>query len=844
MKSIPDTADDALKSVSDQIDLKVEEIRASVERVLSAPLYWFPVRHHSPSVARFLQRAIEKRKPKMLFIEGPSEANDLVKHVVDSATKPPIAIYTSYRDDNNVLGLAGILSAAPDIPARFASWYPMLSYSPEYVAMTSAKKIGAEVRFIDLPHHALLKPFRPKSLLAKAEADDSDDSSSQPNSDDSDDSSNQPRATSQSAPDSSSEKLMEESSFFQTLAEVAGYRTFNEAWDSFFEIRNFDNDVELFRRELATFCAASRATSRKRRVADDGTLERERHMLKTINETMQSENLKPEDCMVICGGFHLFLDPDDKIPPPECPAGTIYTTVVPYSFFRFSEMSGYGAGNRAPQFYQTLWEMRKNDQPENLLIQHVVNTLTEARRTGEPLSSADAISTCQHAEMLARLRGRPQPILDDIHDALITCCCKGDPADVGVHLLKAMAAVDIGTKIGRVTEALGQLPIVNDFYKQMEFLELEECLSREQSIRVKVDKREEKQRRQSVFLHRMSWLNVGLAAILESGSATSGTIFLETWGLKWSPRVEDKLIETNLYGDTIESAALASFRETMAESSGRADHVSTLILSALNMEFPNIVNEVEAILSEAIDNDTHFASLATALANLIMFEQYGLYRGMRKDIVAELIERCFDRACFSIVDTIAVPEEQQKDVVTGLLTLAEIVQRGDRADLDRNLFVQHLSKAATTSDVPFMRGVFLGLLTELRIKTTDDLAHELSALAKASVEIMVTAGDFLDGIMAVSRTSIMLGATSLIAAIDELLRAADWDSFLTMVPKMRAAFERLHLSQRDSIADQVAKKYGLKDSESLTEIRTTLEGATMIVDLDNRVAQIMSKWDF
>jgi len=59
----------------------------------------------------------------------------------------------------------------------------------------------------------------------------------------------------------SSEHLILESSFYQRLAVVAGYRTWNEAWDSLFEIRDFGGDAEVFRRELATFCAAARATS-------------------------------------------------------------------------------------------------------------------------------------------------------------------------------------------------------------------------------------------------------------------------------------------------------------------------------------------------------------------------------------------------------------------------------------------------------------------------------------------------------------------------------------------------------------------------------------------------------
>lgn len=877
MTTTPDTTDDALAVVAEQIDIDVAGIKTSVDRVLAEPLYWFPVRHHSPTVARHLQDVIQKRKPKMLFIEGPAEANDLIKHIVDSATRPPVAIYSSYRDDDNVLGLAGIASAAPDIPARFASWYPMLSYSPEYVAMVIAKKLGIAVTFMDLPHRALIKPagnvdqlvaLLKENLSGKADDDGEDDSSNgredpavneeqsrqddQSRQDERDSTKEEEKRKDEEkrkeliAPQNGSEKLIVESSFYQRLADVAGYRTFNEAWDSLFEIRDFKDDVEFFRREVATFCAASRATSDKLETALDGTFERERFMMKTIRETMQGQNLKPEDCMVICGGFHLFLDGTDENPPPQCPEGTVYTTVVPYSFYRFSELSGYGAGNRAPQYYQTLWDLRGQNREDDLLIEHVVTTLKQARKEGEPLSSADAISTCQHAEMLARLRGRPAPILDDIHDALITCCCKGDPDDVGVHLIKAMIHADIGTKVGRVTEALGQLPIVNDFYRQMDLLQLKECMSKEQLLKLKIDKRKELENKQSIFFHRLFWLGVGLASLLEapSGDFSTGTLFLERWGVKWSPNVESKLIDCNLYGDTIESAALGHFRELMAMEELNAGKASKLLVDAINMDLPNIIQEVEGVLASAIDNDNRFASLAEALANLVVLERYGIYRDSRKGIVDVLLERCYDRACFAVIEIIAVPEDQQPRVVSGLLTVAEIVQRGDRANLDKNLFVEHVRNAADACEVPFMRGVLLGVLTEMRINTADDLAQELSALARAPVEIMITAGDFLDGIMAASRTSIMLGAKSLIAAIDELLRAAEWDPFLMMVPKMRAAFERLHGSQLDNVADTVAKQYGLKDSDSLTELHTSVEGAAMIVEIDNRVAQIMSKWDF
>jgi hypothetical protein len=190
-----------------------------------------------------------------------------------------------------------------------------------------------------------------------------------------------------------------------------------------------------------------------------------------------------------------------------------------------------------------------------------------------------------------------------------------------------------------------------------------------------------------------------------------------------------------------------------------------------------------------------------------------------------------------------VPEEQQSEVVGSLQALAEVVQQGEPKGLGRAFFAQHVRKAAGGTKVPFLRGAFLGLLGELRELGPEQLAAEVSALARAPLERQVTAGDFLDGVLAVSRTSIMLGAGALVGAVDELLQTAAWEPFLTMLPRLRAAFERLHERQRDDLAEQVAKRYGLAETEAVTELRSSVGAATLIARIDRQVAEIMKRWE-
>jgi hypothetical protein len=96
----------------------------------------------------------------------------------------------------------------------------------------------------------------------------------------------------------------------------------------------------------------------------------------------------------------------------------------------------------------------------------------------------------------------------------------------------------------------------------------------------------------------------------------------------------------------------------------------------------------------------------------------------------------------------------------------------------------------------------------------------------------------------VSRTSSLVAAEALVAAIDELLRAASWDSFLLLLPRLRSAFERLHERDRDSLAGRVAVLHGLAGPEEVTDLRTSVGAAARIARIDREVDRIMQDWSF
>ncbi|MCM8527075.1 MAG: DUF5682 family protein, partial [Lentisphaeraceae bacterium] len=95
---------------------------------------YFGVRHLSPGASWHLLEFLNEKKPSVVLIEGPSDANHLIPYIVDEFTKAPIAALAYTRE----------------APVRTLV-YPLAEYSPEYQAMCWAHEKGAECRFIDLP---------------------------------------------------------------------------------------------------------------------------------------------------------------------------------------------------------------------------------------------------------------------------------------------------------------------------------------------------------------------------------------------------------------------------------------------------------------------------------------------------------------------------------------------------------------------------------------------------------------------------------------------------------------------------------------------------------------------
>src|SRR6185295_4786655 len=79
-------------------------------------------------------------------------------------------------------------------------------------------------------------------------------------------------------------------------------------------------------------------------------------------------------------------------------------TLMPYSYFKLSTQSGYGAGNHAPAYFELLWEsLQARDLGEvaGLYLSHVARHL---RDKGTHRSTAEVIEGVRLARTLAAMQ--------------------------------------------------------------------------------------------------------------------------------------------------------------------------------------------------------------------------------------------------------------------------------------------------------------------------------------------------------------------------------------------------------------------------------------------------------
>jgi hypothetical protein len=431
--------------------------------------------------------------------------------------------------------------------------------------------------------------------------------------------------------------------------------------------------------------------------------------------TVARTGVAADEIVLVCGAAHagpiaeLFAAGAEL---PSLGAGIeTELALVPYSYPRLSEQLGYGAGNRAPWYYQRVWHFGGDYGAASRGA--LVAVAQRLRRGGQIASLAQEIDASELAGVLAGMRGKQAPGVDEVTDAAVACFGQGQPGVV----TEALREVLIGEDLGRVTPFAGRTPLQNEFYLTAQRLNLPVVdAPRQVLVHLPVPR----EAAQSVFLHRLVAAEVPFGRELQSGiggggrAAQGGPLAglgraLEKWELCWTPSTDAGLVERNAWGSTLAEVCARLLHRRLTDAT-RIDEGTAILLQLALCElaepFPAALSRCEALAADS----GSFPALARAVYHLDGLLAYGAARRLPEGQLGDLAERLFVRAMLHLPQATNCADEAADDVEQTLTPLAELVRRGSPTVAPDVFWDAIESVAAMEHCPPGLRGLALTLL--------------------------------------------------------------------------------------------------------------------------------------
>jgi len=818
------------KEIGKNIGLDLGKWKQMYTEYNKSTIRYFPIRHHSPASSYHLKKYLEEFKPKLVFIEGPSDSQDLIKYLIDKETIPPVSIFCYLKDDLNKLGLNGIFTPDPKIPMKFKAWYPFVSYSPEYVAIKYCVENKIPVYFIDAPYLSILQYiFSRSKSKQKISIDEKDRTVDYPD-------------------PLNSEQIYQQSLFFNSLRAYFNNQSIDDIWDILFEIPAPIYDLNEYLEVFVNFSIGIRLSTPDNFFDSEVTLFREKYMAKQIAKYQKKHpKVLPTETLVVTGGAHSVSLPkiskNQKIPSfPQLSKNSL----IPFSYMRIHSLNGYGAGNIAPYYYQKLWNLSQKNQNQNNIFQKlsnesIVKLMQQARKIGYHFSVADSIAIQQNSRMLASLRLRTSPNSHDIEDALILCCVKENPENHDLEFQKLIRNYFVGTKIGKISKNYKSMGLQFDFYHKFKLFQIE--LKEERQI-IPINLHIEFERKISEFLWQLHFMNLDGINIISGdfNLIEIQEIFSEKWEVIWSPKIDLDLIDKSIYGSTVEECVLNMLKERIILNQSNVKKNALLLLKSMKMGLTSQFSIITKIFEDSIRLDKSFFNLCDSFLILAILQKYLItFQQSFQNSVTNLIKMNYYALCTELLNSINCKEELIEQLLKNLHEITLYIITDFSLGLDILVFDGSLSTGYNYAKLYRTKGALLGARYLLGTISIHDLQTILKNLIISHVDFKSKVGEFVKGLIEMCQSKIVF-EEEFIKLLIEIIQSLDWKTFLTVLPGFRSAFSNLPPHVSHNLIKKIAILLGAKDVEQITQIDVDDGLKNIITDLDSQTRDILENW--
>lgn len=774
---------------------------------LGIGVHIFGVRHLSPGGSKHLLDDLNRIKPKIILIEGPSDASSEIRHITQRQTKPPIAI----------------LAFTEELPVRTALW-PLASYSPEYQAMKWAADHKAQSVFIDLPSSVMiaLQDMRKHEQQQRAESSPTPDPE-------------------QFTPQAEVLHEAVHESLYDQIAQLSGEDDYDMYWE-----RNYEHNLNehAYRQAILQFSEQMRELTEAEEQHSSASEHaynaiRESYMRRQIKQTIES-GYQPEDILVVCGAYHAAalshvsdIMTDQELQ--SLPSSSTKLTLMPYSYYKLSSMSGYGAGNHAPHYYEMMWQQMNREALDELPHLYLSSVARLLRKAGTHRSTAEVIEAVRMAQSLSALHGGSIPVLRDLQDAAQTLLGHGDLSVIA----ESLAQINVGITIGQLAEGVSQTPIQDDLNRLLQQLKLTKYKTTvAQDLMLDLRENRRVQSKESAFLdlnrsflfHRLRLLNIHF--VQQQQTQQDQATWAERWIIQWSPEVEIQVVESTLLGETVEIAAAYVLQQKLDHCLTVAEASDLILIACESGMVTQLENGRQTLQRLAVDNQD-VIQITLAARSLSKIIQYGDLRRIDTTPLIPLLEQLFTRASLFLVTSCQCNDEVAHEMMKSISEL-HTIGLDHIEQLDYQLWLEQLTEVMERDDLNAkLSGFACSLLIERNQVSATQLAAEVSRRLSPGVPADLGAGWF-EGLSSRNRY-MLLSRTSLWEQLHQYIESLEDDDFVRALVFLRRAFSTFSPSEKNMIAELLGELWGV-NTEQAAEILTEElkeEEAKMIDDLND-----------
>lgn len=779
----------------------------------------YGIRHLSPAGAWHLKTLLDRVQPELVLIEGPSDFNDQMAYMAAEGTKPPIAM----------------LAYTKETPIR-TILYPFAEYSPEYEAIRWCFQHNVECKFIDLPSEVVLA-LRDITYNQKEKNNTSNEQEESAASNRKKENTTlkeqEKKVISNQKEKNNTSKKQEESAvsseqkentisnqkeenvtsyIYKKLDEYSGENSHEVFWERYLE-HNIDENAYLY---------GAREFGMQLRKLTEGmendyaeTIIREAYMKRQIELNADKK------IVVVTGAYHVagLQSKSEAMTEEEykmLPKVESAKTLMPYSYYRLSTLSGYGAGNKAPAYYELLYEGLQKKDHAYASYKYLSKIASYQRKYGHMVSSAEVIEAVQLAMSLANLHGGTIPTLQDLKDAAVTCMGHGYFSEISL----AVADTEIGTKIGNLPEGISRTSIQEDFYYRLKELRLEKYKSMtaeelQLDLREKLNVKSEKvafiDLQRSFFLHRLRILSIHFAE-LKAVNQEKAT-WAEHWVLQWTPEAEIEIVETALKGDTIELATAFLLKERVEHSSSIAE-IARVIEDAFFCGMTSSMIFATEVLQRLSTEAAAIGEIGKTAKNLSIVVQYGSIRKLDSAPLKPILEQLFFRGCLLLSNCCLCDNQAVTQIIEVINQLNEVAIANDF--LNQEQWIQVLEEIAKRDDLNTKAsGYAMAILLERSKISTEQLAIEVQRRLSKGIPADLGACWF-EGLSMKNRYA-LIARISLWKELSDYLDSLDNEEFKRALVFLRRAFADFTAKEKNDIAENLGELWNL-NPQAVSEV--------------------------